>query len=216
MKKIPQATIQRLVVYYRYLNIIANQDEEEVICSSKLGQDVGVSSAQVRKDLSYFGEFGCKGVGYNINDLKKCLAKILGLNQNWEVVLVGAGNLGRALVNFPGFRQMGINIVEVFDNDLDNIGNKIGEQVVNNVKDLEKTIINRGIKMAIMAIPREETQLIAARLVKMGIKAIWNFAPVPLKVPDDVVVYNEDLSSSIVTLLYLLKEGENKNSEKIG
>ncbi|MFP4015446.1 MAG: redox-sensing transcriptional repressor Rex [Halanaerobiales bacterium] len=216
MKKIPQATIQRLVVYYRYLNIIAERDEEEVICSSKLGQGVGVSSAQVRKDLSYFGEFGCKGVGYNIRDLEKCLAKILGIDQNWDMVLIGAGNLGRALVNFPGFKKMGINIVEVFDNDLDNIGNKIAGLIVNNVKDLERTIVNRGIRMAIMAIPREEAQMVADRLVKMGIKAIWNFAPLPLKVPDNVVVYYEDLSSSIVTLMYLLKNTEEQSSEKIG
>lgn len=217
MKKIPQASIQRLVAYYRYLTIIARRDEEEVICSKKLGHDVGVSSAQVRKDLSYFGEFGCKGVGYNIMDLKKCLGKILCLNQKWEVVLIGAGNLSRALVNFPGFKQMGIDIVEVFDNDLDNIGNKISNLVVNNVKDMERIIVNRGIKIAIMALPVEEAQFTAERLVNIGIKAIWNFAPVPLNVPGNVIVYYEDLSSSIVTLVYLLNESikENEDFEKI-
>jgi len=203
MKKIPLATIQRLLVYYRHLNIIAEGDEE-VISSSKLGEAVGVPSTQLRKDLSYFGEFGCKGVGYNINDLKECLAKILTLNKNRDLVLIGAGNLGRALVNFPGFRKMGINIVEVFDNDLDNIGNIIGELTVKNIKDLERIIVDRGIKTAILTTPREGVQSLVDRLVKVGIKAIWNFAPVPLKLPDDVVVYYEDLSSSIVTLMYLL------------
>lgn len=213
MKKIPQATIQRLVVYYRYLNTIAKMDNEEVICSKKLGCDVGVPSTQVRKDLSYFGEFGCQGVGYNIMDLKKRLGKILCLDQNWKVVMIGAGNLSRALVNFPGFKQMGIEIVEVFDNDLDNIGNKISDLLVNNVKDLERVVVNRGIKMAILALPVEEAQLIAERLVNIGIKAIWNFAPVPLNVPDDVVVYYEDLSSSIVTLIYLLNESIKKSEQ---
>ena len=134
MKGVPQPTLQRLVVYYRYLKKLAEMDEEKVVCSKKMGEDVGTSSAQVRKDLSYFGEFGCKGVGYEISTLMRCLERILGVNKRWKVVLVGAGNLGRALVNYQGFNRLGIEIVEAFDNDLDKIGNRVGALAVKNDK----------------------------------------------------------------------------------
>ncbi len=213
MKGVPQPTIHRLVAYYRCLKRLAEKDEEKVICSKKLGEDVGASSAQVRKDLSYFGEFGCKGVGYNIHELKKCLEKILGLNKTWPVVLVGAGNLGRALLNYQGFKKMGLDITEVFDYDLDKIGNRVGNMIVKNIKDLEQLVSARDIKLAILAIPVEDAQEVAEKLVKVGIKAIWNFAPTPLKLPDSILIYYEDLASSMITLVYRLNQPGEKRKQ---
>lgn len=209
MKGVPQPTIHRLVAYYRHLKRLVGKDEKTVICSKKLGHDVGTSSAQVRKDLSYFGEFGCKGVGYDIQGLKKSLEVILGLNRSWPVVLIGAGNLGRALINYQGFKKMGLEIVEVFDYDLDKIGNNVGNLVVKNVKNLD-SIISLGIQIAILAVPVEEAQGVAERLVKVGIKAIWNFAPTPLNLPPDVIIYHEDLSSSLVGLVFYINQLETK------
>ncbi|AZO96228.1 redox-sensing transcriptional repressor Rex [Halocella sp. SP3-1] len=209
MKGIPQPTIHRLVAYYRHLKRLAGNNDQTVICSKKLGHDVGTSSAQVRKDLSYFGEFGCKGVGYDIHGLKKSLEVILGLNRSWPVVLIGAGNLGRALINYQEFKKMRLEIVEVFDYDLDKIGNNVGNLVVKNVKNLD-SIISRGIQIGILAVPVEEAQGVAERLVKVGIKAIWNFAPTPLNLPPDVIIYHEDLSSSLVGLVFYINQLETK------
>lgn len=213
MKGVPQPTIQRLVSYYRYLKKLVELDEEKVICSQKLGAAVGTSSAQVRKDLSYFGEFGCKGVGYDIFSLKNSLEKILGLNEGWSAILVGAGNLGRALVNYQGFKKMGLNIVGVFDCDLNKIGNKVGDLVVKSDREIAAVVDKEEAKIAILAIPDSEAQEVAEQLVDAGVKAIWNFAPVPLQLSDGVIVYYEDLASSIVTLIYRLndlKQGKSK------
>lgn len=206
MKGVPQPTIQRLVSYYRYLRKLTKIDEKEVICSKKLGKEVGTSSAQVRKDLSYFGEFGCKGVGYDVQSLKNSLEKILGLEKEWSAILVGAGNLGRALVNYQGFKKMGLNIVGVFDCDLNKIGNRVGDLVVKSDREILSVVEKEKAKIGILAIPDSEAQTVAEQLVEAGIKAIWNFAPIPLRLADDVIIYYEDLASSIVTLIYHLND----------
>lgn len=206
MDGVPQPTIERLVIYYRYLKKLAAHDDDKVISSLDLGHSVGVSAAQVRKDLSYFGEFGCKGVGYNVSNLKKSLEQILGFNRNWPIVLVGAGNIGRALVNYPGFKVMGLNIIAIFDCDLDKIGNRVGGLIVKSNKEIERVIKDKGVELAIIAVPVDEAQGVAEKLVKAGIKAIWNIAPVTLKLPDNVLVYYEDLASSLVTLTYRLSQ----------
>ncbi|ACL69060.1 redox-sensing transcriptional repressor Rex [Halothermothrix orenii] len=214
MNEVPQATIERLVVYYRYLKKMAERDLEDTISSKTLGDAVGTSAAQVRKDLSYFGEFGCKGVGYDINSLKKCLERILGFNRVREIALVGAGNLGRALVNYQGFKEMGMEIVEVFDCDIDKINNRVGRLTVRSVNEMEKIIRKRNIKTAIIAVPEEEAQGVASSLVKAGVKAIWNFAPVALNLPSEVVIYYEDLASSLVWLIYKSGHGNLKVNVK--
>ena len=213
MKGVPRATIKRLVIYYRCLSKMAKQDNHEVISSLNLGKKVGISAAKVRKDLSYFGDFGCKGVGYNVDELKRSLAKILGFNEACSMVLVGAGNLGRALVNFQEFKKMGLNIVEIFDNDLNKIGNKVGKFVVKSSKKLKKVVTEKDIEIGIIAVTPDEAQPVADKLVEAGIAAIWNFAPVSLKIPEDVIVYYEDLSSSIVTLNYRLHHKKKKVKE---
>ena len=207
---IPQATIERLPLYYRFLDRLSIFQEVEVVSSKELGGKLGIASTQVRKDLSYFGEFGRRGVGYNVQNLKKSLGKILGVDHQWPAVLVGAGNLGRALVNYKGFRKMGLDIVSILDNDLNKIGNQVDEIQVESIKKIEDIVAEKNIKIGIMTVPGEAAQKVADMLTEAGIKAIWNFAPTRLHVPDDVTVRNEDLAVGIVSLIYHLQEQENQ------
>ncbi|MFW6269054.1 MAG: redox-sensing transcriptional repressor Rex [Bacillota bacterium] len=137
-ESIPKATIERLPLYYRCLEKLATFEEVDVVSSKELGGRLGIPSTQVRKDLSYYGEFGRRGVGYNVQDLKRSIGKILGVNKEWPAVLVGAGNLGRALVNYTGFKKMGLKITGVLDADLNKIGNKVGDITVQSVQKLKE------------------------------------------------------------------------------
>ncbi|MFI5359043.1 MAG: redox-sensing transcriptional repressor Rex [Halanaerobiales bacterium] len=201
---IPKATIERLPLYYRCLEKISAYEEDEVVSSRELGERLGIPPTQVRKDLSYYGEFGRRGVGYHVEDLKKSLAKILGINKTWPAVLVGAGNLGRALVNYEGFQKMGLQITDVIDSDLDKIGNKVGDITVRSSKDLEEIVKTRQIKIGIIAVPASAAQDVTDLLIAAGIKSIWNFAPTRLVVPEGIIVRNEDLSVGITSLIYHL------------
>lgn len=205
MKGVPAPTVKRLVLYYHYLEELIRNEREQIISSVEMGKGVGVSGAQVRKDLSYFGSLGCKGVGYQVSTLRKQLSKIIGFNQRWPVVLIGAGNLGRALVYYDKFRELGLEIVEIFDCDLNKIGNRVANIPVKSNKEMDELIRRKGIKISVIAVPAEEAQQVAESLVRAGIQAIWNFAPVYLKLSKDVVVIAEDLSSGIGCLIYNLK-----------
>ncbi|MFW5972215.1 MAG: redox-sensing transcriptional repressor Rex [Bacillota bacterium] len=201
---IPKATVERLPLYYRCLDRMSNFEEVDVVSSKELGGKLGIPSTQVRKDLSYYGEFGRRGVGYDVNTLRKSIAKILGVNKIWPAVLVGAGNLGRALVNYEGFNKMGLEITNVLDNDLDKIGNKVGNIPVDSVKDMEQIVNERNIKIGIVAVPARAAQMVAEEMVFVGIKSIWNFAPTRLLVPEGILVRNEDLAVGIASLIYHL------------
>lgn len=201
---IPKATIERLPLYYRCLEKLSAYEQDEVVSSRELGERLGIPPTQVRKDLSYYGEFGRRGVGYHVEDLKKSLAKILGINKTWPAVLVGAGNLGRALVNYEGFQKMGLQITDVIDSDLDKIGNKVGDITVRSSKDLEEIVKTRQIKIGIIAVPASAAQDVTDLLIAAGIKSIWNFAPTRLVVPEGIIVRNEDLSVGITSLIYHL------------
>lgn len=201
---IPKATVERLPLYYRCLEKLSAYEQDEVVSSRELGERLGIPPTQVRKDLSYYGEFGRRGVGYDIEDLKKSLAKILGINKTWPAVLVGAGNLGRALVNYEGFQKMGLQITDVIDADLDKIGNNVGEITVRSTKDLAEIVKNKQVKIGIIAVPVNAAQEVTDLLIAAGIKSIWNFAPTRLVVPEGILVRNEDLSVGIVSLIYHL------------
>ena len=203
-EKIPKATIERLPLYYRCLDKMATFEDVEVVSSKDLGGKLDIPSTQVRKDLSYYGEFGRRGVGYNVNELKRSVGKILGVNRTWPAALVGAGNLGRALVNYGSFEMMGLEITCVFDNDLDKIGNLINEREVKSVQEMSQKVMKNEIKLGIISVPAEAAQAVADQMVEAGIKAIWNFAPTRLYVPEDVSVKNEDLAVGIVSLIYHL------------
>ncbi|AZO93706.1 redox-sensing transcriptional repressor Rex [Iocasia frigidifontis] len=201
---IPKATIERLPLYYRCLDKMAVFDGEEVVSSKELGGRLGIPSTQVRKDLSYYGEFGRRGVGYDVSGLKKSIGKILGVDRVWPAVLVGAGNLGRALVNYEGFNKMGLNIVSVLDADLGKIGNKIDDITVESIKEVERVVRDGSIELGIITVPGNAAQEVADELINAGIKSIWNFAPTRLIVPKDIIVRNEDLAVGIVSLIYHL------------
>ena len=211
---IPEATIERLPLYYRCLDKLVTFEEMEVVSSKELGGRLGIPSTQVRKDLSYYGEFGRRGVGYNVKDLKKSVGKILGVNKKWPAILIGAGNLGRALVNYDGFEKMGLKVTDILDNDLNKIGNKVGNITVKSVKQLDNAVKKNESKLGIITVPAEAAQQVAEELVDAGVKAIWNFAPTRLYVPDDVAVRNEDLAVGIVSLIYHLSWQEDKEKQQ--
>ncbi|MFW6237919.1 MAG: redox-sensing transcriptional repressor Rex [Halanaerobiales bacterium] len=201
---IPKATIERLPLYYRCLDKLSTFENVDVISSKALGGRLGIPSTQVRKDLSYYGEFGRRGVGYDVNSLKRSVAKILGIDKTRSAVIVGAGNLGRALVNYEGFNKMGLEIKSVFDNDLNKIGNRVGSIKVKSMKEFEDVLSEEDIKLGIITVPATAAQRVAEKLVNAGVKAIWNFAPTRLKLPEEITVRNEDLAVGIVSLIYHL------------
>jgi len=203
-ESIPKATIERLPLYYRCLDKLANFEDVDVVSSKDLGGRLGIPPTQVRKDLSYYGEFGRRGVGYDVFDLKRSVGRILGVDEIWTTILVGAGNLGRALVDYKGFEKMGMKLVGVMDADLSKIGNKIGGVEVQSIKKMDEIVSKNDAKLGIITVPTDAAQEVADEMIESGIKAIWNFAPTRLHVPEDVTVRNEDLAIGIVSLIYHL------------
>ncbi len=201
--KIPEATIIRLSVYSRYLEQ-AEKRGIVTISSGEIAEGVGVSSAQVRKDLAYFGEFGTRGVGYNVKDLLYHTLKILGLNDEWNIILVGAGNLGSALLSYRGFRERGFNVLGIFDNDLTKIGRSLVNLKIQPPEEIAQFVKENNVKMAILAVPVSVAQEMAELLIKSGINAILNFAPKVLNVPREVEVRNIDLSVNLEILTFHL------------
>lgn len=199
--KIPEATIIRLSVYSRYLTEI-DRKGIVTISSGDIAEGVGVSPAQVRKDLAYFGEFGTRGVGYNVKDLHRHILKILGLSQDWSVTLVGLGNLGLALTTYKGFRERGFVITSIFDNDPKKIGTVINGVEVMSVDRLEEVVTANKTQIGIIAAPAQVAPDIADKLVKSGVKAILNFAPVVLNVPPEVELRNVDLAVNLEVLTF--------------
>lgn len=199
--KIPEATIIRLSVYSRHLTEV---DRKGVITisSGDIAEGVGVSPAQVRKDLAYFGEFGTRGVGYNVKDLHRHILKILGLSQDWSVTLVGIGNLGLALSTYKGFRERGFIITSIFDNDPKKIGTTINGVEVMSTDKLVDIVAANKTQIGIIAAPSPVAQEVADKLVGAGVKAILNFAPVVLNVPPEVELRNVDLAVNLEVLTF--------------
>lgn len=202
MNKVPDPTIKRLFYYYRSLKGEQIKSNSRFICSDLLGEKIGIKSTLLRRDLSYFGQMGQKGKGYDREILKNRLKDIIGLKQQWDIVLLGAGNLGKALVKYDQFRKMGLNIIEVFDNDLDKIGRKINGYLVKNVRFLEETIKERNIEIIILAINEEDVEGVADRIKKLDIKAVWNLSPIHLDLGNDIIEIKEDLCCSLGSLIY--------------
>lgn len=202
-QRVPEATINRLSVYSRFLERL---DEKGIvtISSNDIAEGVGVSPPQVRKDLAYFGEFGTRGVGYNVQDLMRYTAKILGLNVPWPILLVGAGNLGCALSTYRGFNSRGFSVVGIFDNDLNKIGRKVGDLDVYPPEEMPDIIKKFGVRVGIIAVPAKTAQDVADLMVRNGLEAILNFAPVSLNVPENVVYRNVDLSVNMEILTFNL------------
>jgi redox-sensing transcriptional repressor len=199
--KIPEATIIRLSVYSRHLTQV---DRKGIITisSGDIAEGVGVSPAQVRKDLAYFGEFGTRGVGYNVKDLHRYILKILNLSQDWSVSLVGLGNLGLALTTYKGFRERGFVITSIFENDPKKVGTLINGVEVMPVDRLEEIVTANKTQIGIISVPSNAAQDVADKLVSSGVKAILNFAPIVLNVPPEVELRNVDLAVNLEVLTF--------------
>ncbi|HSR49102.1 MAG TPA: redox-sensing transcriptional repressor Rex [Anaerolineales bacterium] len=184
---VPDIVVGRLPLYLRALTQMA-ANGKEITSSQELGERLGISSAQIRKDLSQFGEFGKQGTGYNIGYLKDQLRRILKVDRIWDVVLIGVGDLGRAIAHYGGFVDRGYRIVAVFDSDPAKVGTQIGSLVVNDVSHLQEEIRQRGIAVAMLAVPANAAQDLADRLVEAGVRGILCYAPTSLQVPKTVSV----------------------------
>ncbi len=199
-------TIRRLSVYTRCL-LQLEEDGVKTVSSQELADRFNLNSAQVRKDLAYFGEFGVRGIGYYVSGLKAELQRILGLDREWPVALIGFGNLGSALFHYRGFARQGFRIAAIFDEDPSKVVHEVESTPIFASRDLVREVKARGIQIAIVAVPMEAAQAVADQLVAAGIKAILNFAPARIKVPRDVRLKNVDLSIELETLSFYLAKG---------
>ena len=204
--RIPRPTVKRLSLYLRHLETLAAQ-EQGTLSSKQLGAALGLTDAQVRKDLAYFGQFGHPGVGYRVGDLIGQLRKILGTDRTWHAAVVGAGNIGRALMAYGRFRQKNFDIVAVFDNDPTVVGQTIENHKVRPMKDLARLIREREVKLGIVAVPGDAAQEVADQLIDAGVLGILNFAPVRLDVHDAVSVNSVDFSVALEQLAFQVSLG---------
>lgn len=202
---IPDIVIGRLPIYLRELTRLAEEEGKLTTSSHELGKRLGISSAQIRKDLSHFGEFGKQGTGYHINYLIQQLREILHLTQNWNVAVIGAGYLGHALIHYKAFEDHGFRITAIFDVDPAKIGEQLDGLVVQDIADLEKHITESHIKMAILVVPPDTAQEIADRLIAAGVRAILSYAPIYLKVPPDVQIRYSDPVVQMQHMTYYLE-----------
>ena len=204
--KIPEMTVRRLSVYTRCL-LQLEEDGVKTVSSQELAERFNLNSAQVRKDLAYFGEFGVRGIGYYVSGLKAELQKILGLDREWPVALVGFGNLGSALFHYKGFARQGFRIAVVFDDDPAKAGRSVDGAPILPLRDLPRESKARNLQIAIVAVPAESAQSVTEKLVAAGIKAILNFAPTRIKTGRDVRLKNVDLSIELESLSFYLAQG---------
>ena len=203
MRKVAESTIRRLSLYLRLLEEFEGQGIGTV-SSEALASRGGTTSAQVRKDLSFFGSFGKRGLGYPVNEMVVQLREILGLDRRYRVAMIGAGKIGSALVQYRGFKARGFDIVAIFDVDPAKIGRDWNGLVVRDIATLEQFLKAEKVDMAVVVTPGDAAQPLADRLVALGVKAILNFAPVQINVPDEVVVKTVNLALELETLSYAL------------
>ncbi len=202
--QVPDIVIGRLPLYLRAL-ILLEKEGKEVTSSQELGKRLGISSAQIRKDLSHFGEFGKQGTGYAVSYLKGQLKEILNLDGVWSVALIGFGDLGHALLHYNRFSERRFNIELIFDADPDKIGHVINGIIIQNVEKVEEVIKAKGIQIAILAVPIEVAQTVTDKLVNAGVRAILNYAPITLKnIPQDVKVQTIDPIAHLQKMTYYL------------
>jgi redox-sensing transcriptional repressor len=209
---IPEATVARLPVYLRALYTLGERGVSTV-ASDELARVAGVNSAKLRKDLSHLGSYGIRGVGYDVEYLVYQVSRALGLTQRWPVVIVGAGNLGRALANYGGFLTRGFRIEAVLDTDASLVGRELGGVPVRHVSELERAVTEHGIAIGVIAVPAGAAQAMCDRLVAAGVTSILNFAPLVLSVPDGVDVRKIDLSIELQILAF---HAQRRNAERFG
>jgi len=206
--QVSELTAGRLSVYLRCLNAL-DAEGAKTVSSKTLAEQFQLNAAQIRKDLAYFGEFGVRGVGYYVKELKRHLRQILGLDRTVKVAIVGAGNLGLALADYPGFRQEGFAIVALFDTEKGKIGHRSKSGVrIFDVNEFRKMVKKERIDIAVLAVPAKAAQAVATQIVAAGVRAILSFSPGALKVPADVKLKNMDLTVSLESLSFFLARGD--------
>ena len=211
-KRVPSVVIHRLPRYYRYLGDLLAQGIDK-ISSTELSVRMGVTASQIRQDFNFFGGFGQQGYGYNIEHLYNEIAEILRLKEGNNVIVIGAGNLGRALANHPGFERRGFKIAALFDISPDVIGMKINGMTVMDTSELENYIKNNTVDICVLTMPKAGAIETAKRLVECGVRAILNFSYAELDLPDGVAVENVHLSDPLMTLSYQLREMETEGAQ---
>lgn len=207
MKRIAESTVRRLSIYLRFLEEFEDRGLSTV-SSEELARRGGTTSAQVRKDLSFFGSFGKRGLGYSVPELSAALREILGLGREWRVVIVGAGKIGAALAQYRGFRQRGYNIIGVYDSNPEKIGRSLEGIEIRDMARFEADVAAEGPEIAVIAIPAEGAQEVLDRIVRTGVKAVLNFAPVQLHAPADVTVKTVNMAMELEGLSFALTNRE--------
>jgi redox-sensing transcriptional repressor len=198
---VPNPAVRRLSLYLRQLEAFKKKDRR-TISSKQLGESLGLTDAQVRKDFAYFGQFGHPGIGYRVDDLIGQVRRILGTDKTWNVILVGAGNLGRALSAYRGFEAKGFRLIAVFDNDPTKVGKRLGPFMIQPLEAVPDTIEKQGVKLAMLAVPAEQAQAVADQLIDAGVRGLLNFAPVSLTVPPQVALNSVDLAVQLEQLSF--------------
>lgn len=211
MRNVSQSTVRRLSSYLRALEDLDRRGEQTA-SSQDLADRAGTTSAQVRKDLSYFGSFGKRGLGYSVQELVEALRRILGLDRVWGVAVIGAGRIGGALARYPNFARKGFEVRAVFDNDPEKIGQPLGDLAVEDVEKLESLVRSRGIEIVILATEAESAQSVAEHAARSGVRAILNFAPVNLDLPPGVVVNSVNMVPELERLSFALTNSESLRS----
>lgn len=214
MKKISQAVIKRLPRYYRYLGDLLENDVVRT-SSKELSERMGVTASQIRQDLNNFGEFGQQGYGYNVEYLYTSIGKILGLEKEYNIIIIGVGNLGQALANYIEFERKGFKVKGLFDVNPRLIGMIVRDIEIRDVSEIERFMQENSVDIAVLTLPKQKAPEMAMNLQKWGIKGIWNFAPIDLQPSDDrVCIENVHLSESLMTLSYAINEKLSEKGEK--
>ena len=213
MKKVSESTVGRLSIYLRLLNELTLEGVQ-TLSSEELAGRCGTTAAQVRKDLSFFGTFGKRGLGYGVPELIAALRSILGLERRWQVALVGAGRIGAALLGYQDFRRQGFYITAVFDSDAAKVGERWHGLVIRPDQELEEVLRTEEIDIAIVAVPSEAAQSVVDRIVDSGVNAILNFAPTKLRVPEGVALKNVNMAVELESLSYALANGSKAGRAK--
>ena len=209
---ISKATVDRLPRYYRCLRQLTDEGVE-IASSEELGRRLAINPEQIRKDLAFFGQFGKKGVGYYVAELKESIGTILGLDHHWNVAIIGMGHLGAALANYQGITRLGFRLAAILDANPIVIGTRVGERRVEDIAYLAEIIAERDIRIGVIAVPAAAAQSVADKLVAAGIRGIWNFAPVKLRVPPNIPFVSEDLSVGLSSLSYYLSHAVPEETE---
>ncbi len=206
MKKgISQATIDRLPLYFRTLQLAADE-QLQIISSDELGRRLDITPEQIRKDLATFGQFGRKGIGYDVHELKENIGKILGLPNRWRLAIVGVGHLGGALANYVNFSSLGFSVVALLDKNKSLVGTRVNGLTVNDASKMKRIVSANEVDIGVITVPADEAQGVADALIAAGVKGIWNFAPTKLNVPPTIPLVNEDLSIGLSTLSYHMSQ----------